>query len=137
MSDTAPTATSIRLDKWLWFARFCKSRALAQKVIERGQITINGQKAQKPSASVRLGDQLVAVLGPVKRTVIVKDIGERRGPAPEAQLLYDEPTPPERLHRDDHGVLAHKAGPLLKRERGAGRPTKRDRRAIDKFYEDT
>ncbi len=137
MSEDAPTATSIRLDKWLWFARFCKSRALAQKVIERGQITINGHKAQKPSTTVRVGDQLVAVLGPVKRSVIVKDVGERRGPAPEAQTLYDEPTAPERLHRDEHGVLTHKAGPILKREKGAGRPTKRDRRAIDKFYEES
>ncbi|MBL8629205.1 MAG: RNA-binding S4 domain-containing protein [Rhodospirillaceae bacterium] len=136
MSADPQSPTSIRLDKWLWFARFCKSRALAQKLIERGQISINGQKAHKPSASVRVGDKLVAVLGPVKRTVVVKDVGERRGAAPEAQRLYDEPHPPERLHRDDQGVAAHKAGPLLKRAKGAGRPTKKDRRAIDRFYED-
>lgn len=136
MSADTPTATSIRLDKWLWFVRFCKSRALAQKLIERGQISINGQKAHKSSASVRVGDRLIAVLGPVKRTVVVKNIGARRGSASEAQALYDEPTPPERLHRDDQGVAAHKAGPLLKREKGAGRPTKKDRRAIDKFYDE-
>jgi ribosome-associated heat shock protein Hsp15 len=126
-------AASVRLDKWLWFARFCKSRALAQKVIERGQVSINGGDTRKPSASLRVGDTLVAVLGPVKRTVIVKDVGERRGPATEAQMLYDEPAPPERLHRDEHGL---KKGPMLVRAKGAGRPTKKDRRAIDKFYED-
>ncbi len=130
---SAEPAASIRLDKWLWFARFCKSRALAQKVIERGQISINGGDTRKPSANVRIGDTVVAVLGPVKRTVIVKDVGERRGPAPEAKELYDEPAPPQRLHRDDHGV---KKGPLLVRAKGTGRPTKKDRRAIDKFYED-
>lgn len=134
MSAEAPPVAAIRLDKWLWFARFCKSRALAQKLIERGQITINGQKARKASVSVRVGDHLIAVLGPVKRSVVVKDVGERRGPAPEAQRLFDEPTPPERLHRDEHGV---KRGPLLIRPQGAGRPTKKDRRAIDKFYEDS
>ncbi|MBL8643813.1 MAG: RNA-binding S4 domain-containing protein [Rhodospirillaceae bacterium] len=133
---SAPAALSIRLDKWLWHARFCKTRALAQKLIERGQVSLNGAAIRKSSASVRVGDKLTAVLGPVRRSVIVKDLGERRGPAAEAQCLYDEPAPPERLNRDDHGVAAHRAGPILKRAKGAGRPTKKDRRAIDKFYDE-
>jgi ribosome-associated heat shock protein Hsp15 len=125
---------SLRLDKWLFFARVCKTRALAQKLIERRQITLNGAKTIKPSISVRLGDGLVIVIGPLKRTLTVKNFGVRRGPAPEARLLYDEPAPPQRLDRDAHGLPLHR--PLLSRPKGAGRPTKKDRRAIDKFLED-
>ncbi len=122
---------ALRLDKWLFFARVCKTRALAQKLIERGQITINGARVSKPSVAVRLSDTLVIVIGPVKRTLSVKDFGTRRGPAPEAKLLYDEPTPPQRLDRDAHGLPLHR--PLLSRPKGSGRPTKKDRREIDKF----
>lgn len=133
MTATKPAPDSVRLDKWLWFARFCKTRALAQKLVERGQITVNGAVVRKSSASVRTGDALVAVLGPVKRTVVVQALGQRRGPAAEAQGLYTESAPPERLHRDDQGIKAHR--PLLTRPKGTGRPTKKDRRAIDKFYD--
>lgn len=135
MSENDAAPGSIRLDKWLYFARFCKTRALAQKLIDRGQIKLNGVVVRKSSAAARPGDALVAVLGPVKRTVTIKALGTRRGPAPEAQSLYDEPTPPEHLHRDEHGVKPHRS-PLLTRSKGTGRPTKKDRRAIDKFYAD-
>ncbi|MSO97419.1 MAG: RNA-binding S4 domain-containing protein [Rhodospirillaceae bacterium] len=133
MSAEAQPVTTVRLDKWLWLARFCKTRALAQKLIGRGQITLNGATIRKPSASVRLGDALVATLGPVKRTVAVKALGTRRGSASEAKDLFDEPTPPQRLDRDERGVLLHR--PLLVRPKGSGRPTKKQRREIDKFFE--
>ena len=90
---TAP----LRLDKWLWFARFCKSRALAQKLIERGQVTLNGAVVEKVSAAVRPGDKLELIIGPRKRRVEVKDVTDHRGPATEARTLYEETAAPERL----------------------------------------
>jgi ribosome-associated heat shock protein Hsp15 len=99
---------SLRLDKWLWYARFAKTRALTQKLIERGQVRVNGAAVQKPSAAVHPGDIVAVVLGPVRRTVIVRDTGERRGPSAEARTLYDEPTPPERLSWEEAAVPLHK-----------------------------
>jgi len=120
----------LRLDKWLWFARFCKTRALAQKHIEGGDVTLNGAKTRKTSANVRIGDEISVVLGPIKRTVTVLLMAERRGPASEAQTLYEEKDPPEKLRGLDAGLRRHK--PLLSRPKGAGRPTKKDRRSIAK-----
>ncbi|WP_413204762.1 RNA-binding S4 domain-containing protein [Rhodospirillum sp. A1_3_36] len=118
---------SQRLDKWLWFARFCKTRSLAQKLCEGGHVKRDGQSLTKPATPVKPGDCLSVVLGPVRRTVIVQAPGLRRGPAPEAQTLYTEPEPPERL-RDP----VMEGGALL-RPAGLGRPTKRDRRALEHF----
>ena len=126
---------SIRLDKWLYFARVCKTRALAQKLIDRGQVTLNGAKIKKASGSVRRDDPLVIVTGPLKRKLTVKEFGVRRGPAPEARTLYDEPAPPQRLDRDAHGMPLHR--PLFTRPKGSGRPTKKDRRAFDSLYDET
>ena len=95
------TPAPLRLDKWLWFARFCKSRALAQRLIERGQVALNGARVEKTSTTVRPGDRLEIIIGPVKRQVRVRDLGERRGSAPEAQTLYEEVAAPERLHAMD------------------------------------
>jgi len=125
---------TIRLDKWLYFARVCKTRALAQKLIDRGQVTLNGAKTRKASGSVRLSDVLVIITGPLKRTLKVKEFGVRRGPAPEARTLYDESTPPQRLDRDEHGTPLHR--PMFKRPKGSGRPTKKDRRAFDSLYDE-
>jgi ribosome-associated heat shock protein Hsp15 len=121
-------AKSERIDKWLWYARFAKTRGLAQKLIARGQVTINGQKAAKSSALVRAGDSVAVVQESVKRKLIVKDTGERRGPAEEARLLYDEPQPVERLVSEDAALPLYR--PMLVREKGAGRPTKKDRRDL-------
>jgi ribosome-associated heat shock protein Hsp15 len=98
------TNSAQRLDKWLVFARLCKTRGLAQKLIDRGQVTLNGSVVNKSGASVRPGDELAVVLGPVKRTLIVKGGGERRGPPAEARLLFDEPAHAEKLPRDEWGL---------------------------------
>ncbi len=90
-----------RLDKWLWHARFVKTRGLAQKLIERGQVTVNGAVAAKAGHAVKPGDRLAVVLGPVKRHVVVCGLGERRGPAKEARSLYEEPKPAERLSAEE------------------------------------
>jgi len=121
-----------RIDKWLWFARFGKTRAIAQKLITRGQVTINGNKISKASASVRVGDRVTVVLETVKRQVTVLGLGERRGPAEEARLLYDEPAPREKLASEEAALPLYK--PMLIRERGAGRPTKKERRDISRTF---
>lgn len=87
---------SLRLDKWLWFARFCKSRALAQRMIERGQVRLNGAVVEKTAAGVRPGDKLEITIGATRRRLVVKDVSDHRGAAPEARTLYEE-TSVERL----------------------------------------
>ncbi|MBM3568959.1 MAG: RNA-binding S4 domain-containing protein [Alphaproteobacteria bacterium] len=80
---------SIRLDKWLWQARFCKTRALAAKTVERGGIRRNGESTRKPHAQLRVGDVLTLAIGREVRVVKVLALGQRRGPASEARGLYD------------------------------------------------
>ncbi|MDX2224722.1 MAG: RNA-binding S4 domain-containing protein [Rhodospirillaceae bacterium] len=111
-ADRPAPAPGIRLDKWLWFARFCKTRALAQKMIEHGQVTVDGVVANRPSATVRPGQALAITLGPVRRAVIVAATGVRRGPPTEAQALYTEHAA-QRLPRDQAGLPPHK----LRRQR--------------------
>ena len=77
----------LRLDKWLWFARFYKSRSLAQRTIEGGAVLLNGRPAAKADAA-RVGDQVEIPLGRIRRRVVILALGQRRGPAPEAALLY-------------------------------------------------
>jgi len=105
------SAPALRLDKWLWFARFAKTRADAQKLIDRGQITLNGKVVGKLSASVRPGDQLVIVLVSVRYTIAVEALGERRGPAAEAQALYRRLQEPERLGFEDAALPLYRPAP--------------------------
>lgn len=90
-------------------------------------MTVNEEKIGKPNRLIRAGDKVVITIGPIRRTVSVSALGVRRGPAPEAVLLYEELNPPERLDG------AKKMAPLY-RTPGSGRPTKRDRRALEKFF---
>ena len=98
----------VRLDKWLWFARFAKSRAQAQELIARGQVHRNGARVEKAATEIEPGDVLAIVLGPIRRTVTVAAIGERRGPASEAQALYAEPEPPVRLPPEEATLPLHR-----------------------------
>ena len=101
---------SLRLDKWLWFARIAKSRADAQKLIERGQVTLNGKVVEKVSADVKPGDALAIVTGPIRHAVEVLALGARRGPAPEAQALYARTAPQEKLTWEDAAPPLHRRG---------------------------
>jgi ribosome-associated heat shock protein Hsp15 len=83
-------AAGLRIDKWLWFARFFKTRSLAASVVAAGEVLVNGQAATKTAQTVKPGDELVFATGPKRRRVRVVALGERRGPAPEAQALYEE-----------------------------------------------
>ncbi len=91
MAETSGPA--LRLDKWLWHARFVKTRGLGADQAEAGRVRLNGQPALKAHQNVRIGDVLTLSLGPKVRVVRVLGLGERRGPAPEAQSLYEDITP--------------------------------------------
>lgn len=85
-----PDRTKTRLDQWLWFARFVKSRSLAARLCAAGAIAVNGIPVKKPNQSVRIGDLVVLPQGGWQRTVRVLALGARRGPVIEACLLYEE-----------------------------------------------
>ena len=82
--------TKTRLDQWLWFARFVKSRSLAARLCAAGAVTVNGSPVKKANHPIRMGDIVVLPQGGWQRTVRVLALGIRRGPAPEARLLYEE-----------------------------------------------
>lgn len=90
-------SAGLRIDKWLWFARFFKTRSLAAAMVAEGEVTLNGAVIAKTSAAVRVGDEVIFPAGRRRRRVTVLALGERRGPAPEAQALYreEDPPPPE------------------------------------------
>jgi len=123
----AQEPAALRLDKWLWYARFCKSRALASRLCAAGRVRLGGALVHKAHQAVRPGDVLTFPLGPHIRVVRVLALGERRGPPAEARGLYEDLEPP--------GPRPPRA-PAGGRERGAGRPTKADRRATDRFRND-
>jgi ribosome-associated heat shock protein Hsp15 len=118
---------SIRLDKWLWFARFLKSRTLAAALCADGRVRMSGRVVSKPSQPLKVGDVLTFPLGPHIRVIEVKGLGTRRGPAEEARGLYDDLSPPQPRAKSEEAPHA------AARDPGTGRPTKADRRAIDRF----
>lgn len=121
----------IRIDKWLWAARFFKTRSLAVEAIERRQILVEGQ-AVKPSREVRVGDTLQVQQGSAIRTVLVLGLSEQRGPAPVAQALYAE-TEESRIRREAVAEQ-RRLSPEPANTIQGGRPTKRDRRALQKDH---
>src|SRR3569623_1076709 len=130
MDMTIPDNDDTRLDKWLWAARFFKSRSLASAAISGGKVHLNGVRT-KPAHSIRPGDVLRTTVGPTRPfTVIVKEVSRRRGPAPAAALLYEE-TAESRAAREQqaeqHRLPAAASSP------NAQRPTKRQRRQIIRF----
>ena len=90
MTRGGPALSASRLDKWLWYARFFKTRGLAQKACEAGRIRVNGRRITKAHRTVAPGDVLTFVQGRAVRIVRISAVPERRGPAPEAQRLYEE-----------------------------------------------
>jgi ribosome-associated heat shock protein Hsp15 len=118
----------IRVDKWLWAARLYKTRSLAADAVKGGLAQVNGQRV-KPSKEVGPGDELEVTIGQVRRTVVVRGIAERRGPAKEAVLLYEE-TPESIAARELLAEQRRLASPPPGADLGV-RPTKRDRRRLD------
>lgn len=120
-------ADSIRADKWLWATRFFKTRALAAEILANGKVKRNGH-VLKRSSSIQIGDELQIPFmeGPGVREIFVKGVIDKRVGAPEAQACYEDRTKPEVFE-------ALKAWQLAKAEAAKGRPTKKDRRAIDQI----
>jgi ribosome-associated heat shock protein Hsp15 len=127
-SNPASDSSKLRIDKWLWAARFFKTRALAVDAIECGKVLLNEIRV-KPAKTVDLGDVLSIRLGPYLFEVEVLGLSDKRGPAPQAQKLYQE-TEAGKLKRE---ALAAEIRAQPKPSDLKGRPTKRDRREIERF----
>ncbi len=116
-----------RLDKWLWYARVLKTRTLAARLVSDGHVRVNSQRTDTPARRVRPGDVLTIALERQVRILKVVSGGSRRGPYEEARLLYEDLTPTaEPAQEAPHGGRAP----------GSGRPTKKDRRDRDRFFDD-
>ncbi len=128
----ADDSNSVRVDKWLWAARFFKTRSLATEAVAGGKVGVNGDRA-KPAKTVKPGDEIRVRLAPYEHVLIVRALGERRGPASVAQTLYEETaeSAAERQRLAEQLRLAPAA--FVYEERG--RPTKKDRRDLSKFRE--
>ena len=116
----------LRVDKWLWQARFFKTRGLAAALAGSGRLRVNSEHVAKAAQTVRPADVLTFPQGECIRVIRIEALGHRRGPAPEARALYtdlDEAVPKEKR--------APQPAPPAEREAGAGRPTKKERREID------
>lgn len=118
MTDSPPA--KLRLDKWLWQARFFKTRTLAAGQVAAGHVRVNGVRVLKPAQAVGPGDVLTFAQGTQVRVVRITELGARRGPATEAQALYEDLSPPETRDTVPHAP----------RFEGKGRPTKRNRRKL-------
>lgn len=134
MSDAAKPAGSAggvepqRLDKWLWFARVAKTRTTAARLVAEGKIRINKVRVVKPSHAVKLGDVVTASVGPRTRVLRIVATAERRGPAAQAALLFEELTV-----ATDAPISAADQGTAQPGNRSSGRPSKRDRREINRL----
>ena len=117
----------LRIDKWLWAARFYKTRGLATEEVDKGRVRVNDADV-KPAKEVKPGDTIALRQGPVTRVVVVLSISDKRGGAPQAQLMYQE-TEASVLQRQQLAEQ-RRLEPASTQEHG--RPTKRDRRSIDK-----
>ncbi len=127
------TEPTLRLDKWFWYARFFKSRTLATKFCESGRVRVNGTLISKAHYKLTPGDVLTFPKGEHVRVIKVIELGKRRGPAVEAQGLYEDLDPPQpRAKTDKDKVLAS----VARREPGSGRPTKAERRATERLRPD-
>jgi ribosome-associated heat shock protein Hsp15 len=120
---------AVRLDKWLWAARFFKTRSLATQGVNGGKVELNGARP-KPSKDVRLGDQLRIRLGPYIHAITVRGLSDRRGPASAAALLFEESA--ESIAERERLREQHRLAPAAQYEEG-GRPTKKDRREMSSF----
>ncbi len=116
-----------RVDRWLWFTRLIKSRTQAADLVSAGKVRLNGERITKPSRGIKPGDVLTFAMGEHIRVLKVREPGTRRGPAPEARLLYEDLAPLQPKAPSDEM-------PAAERNRGSGRPTKKERRDTDTFH---
>ncbi|HMN92986.1 MAG TPA: RNA-binding S4 domain-containing protein [Hydrogenophaga sp.] len=126
--DPKEASGRIRLDKWLWAARFYKTRGLAGDEVARGRVQVNGS-ATKPAREVRIGDRIELQQGPLRRMVVVRALSGVRGPAPVAALLYEETA--ESVAERQRQAELRRLAPEPALAQTQGRPTKRERRTLD------
>ncbi len=129
MAAAGVTADNQRLDKWLWYARFFKSRSLATRFCTSAKLRVNSTPVAKAHHALKVGDVITFAKGPHIRVIEVRALGTRRGPAAEAQTLYEDLAPPTPIKRQD------RLSTPAPREPGSGRPTKAERRATDRLRE--
>jgi ribosome-associated heat shock protein Hsp15 len=122
----------VRVDKWLWAARFYKTRSLATEAVAGGKVEVNGERA-KPAKTIKPGDEIRIRLVPYEHILIVRGLAERRGPASVAQALYEE----TEASRDARQRLATQlaAAPATFVYEDKGRPTKKERRDLSRFID--
>lgn len=130
----SPSPARVRLDKWLWAARFFKTRALAVEAIDGGKVRVNDDRVKR-AKQIQLGDRIEIRLGPYLHTVVVQGLSERRGPASEAVGLYAET--PESVAERERVAFQLKAAHVLFVPETNERPTKRDRRRLERFKKET
>ena len=119
----------LRIDKWLWAARFYKTRTLASEEIDKGRVHVNGV-AVKPAREVKAGDVVLVRTGVISRSVVVQAVSDKRGPAPQAALLFTET--PESVTARAAAAEQRRLAPEPALSLAQGRPTKRERRDTDK-----
>jgi ribosome-associated heat shock protein Hsp15 len=128
----ADDSNSVRVDKWLWAARFFKTRSLATEAVAGGKVEVNGERA-KPAKSVKPGDEVRLRLPPYEHILIVRALAERRGPASVAQGLYEETEASAAERRRLAEQLRMSPAAFVFEDRG--RPTKKDRRDLTRFVD--
>jgi ribosome-associated heat shock protein Hsp15 len=116
----------VRVDKWLWAARFFKTRSLAAQAVDSGKVQLNGERC-KPAKEIRLNDSLRIRAGEAEWQVSVRALSDKRGPASVAQTLYEE-TPQSRAEREEQAAMRKLSKEPAREIKG--RPTKRDRRRL-------
>ena len=129
MTASESQKDTLRIDKWLWAARFFKTRAMAAEAVAGGKVKVNGERV-KAARAVRVDDLLVTHIGPYEFVVQVKGLSARRGPAAQAALLYEESEPSQAARKELSARLAAEArhaGPAT------GRPSKKERRRVIQF----
>lgn len=125
----AATPDLVRVDKWLWAARFFKTRTLATEAIEGGRVQVNGMRV-KPAKEVRVGDRVEITFGVMRWELVVQGLAEKRGPATEARKLYTETDASQQARQQAMDERRLQVEPALGIQ---GRPTKRDRRSLDRY----
>ena len=128
-NQPAPDANKMRIDKWLWAARFFKTRSLAIEAIDSGKVLVNEERV-KPAKTIDVGNLIAIRLGPYIFVVEVLGLSDKRGPAPQAQKLYKETE--ESIKKREALAFERKAQAQVVQQ-GEGRPTKKDRRDIERF----
>ena len=132
-TPSEPTAGRVRIDKWLWAARFFKTRSLAAEAVAAGKVEVNEERI-KPAKLIQLGDLVSVRLGPYLHAVHVRGLSERRGPASVAATLYEETAESAAARAKLAEQLRMAPAAFVYEEKG--RPTKRDRREIDRFRDE-